>query len=471
MKPNPKHFLVLPVLMATAFSTAPKTKAFAQAQAILPQGTFEQPGINGRPSDWGINTPEATTLAGDAKNHWVQLRDGGVMQHHLKLSPEWTKLVVSARFKLSDYQKGPEGWHGPRIGLRFVDDKNQMVGDYPAQPQIEGNTDWVNKEVSMDIPKGATQLLIEPGLWGSKGLLEIDDIIVKASPAATTAAQSAAPGVNALPGNKTTTGTKIGTKIGSWGVGDGAGFSNGWGSFGWSGNPEKGTNGVRSWSVTDTALKDQFGWFSSIWTPGNGNWIPDIGRGSASGPLNKMVPNYNVQWNGTGNIIPNNSSYTFGLKFNLAAAKADGTSPGWKEYDMTTSYEAYIVTHTNKVPGENRKFIGTVTTPGDPVPYDCYTAEGYWSTKDNGDNGRFIQLYAFRKENTWNGPVNVHAILKFWAEKSGTSLKMSNWHMSTGIQIAPETFDTAGSFRLENIRIPALNTLLPLPTTGKAKGK
>ena len=59
--------------------------AFAQGQAILPQGTFEQPGINGRPADWGINTPETTTLAGDAKNHWVQLRDGAVMQHHLKL--------------------------------------------------------------------------------------------------------------------------------------------------------------------------------------------------------------------------------------------------------------------------------------------------------------------------------------------------------------------------------------------------
>jgi hypothetical protein len=73
-----------------------------------------------------------------------------------------------------------------------------MVGDYPAQPQIAGNTDWVTQEVSMDIPKGATQLLIEPGLWGSKGLLEIDDIIVKASPAAT-AAPLVAPVVNALP--------------------------------------------------------------------------------------------------------------------------------------------------------------------------------------------------------------------------------------------------------------------------------
>jgi hypothetical protein len=91
------------------------------------------------------------------------------------------KLVISARFKLSGYQKGPEVWHGPRVGLRFLDAKNQMVGDYPTQPEIAGNTDWVTKEVSMDIPAGATQLQLDPGLWGSKGLLEIDDIVVKAS--------------------------------------------------------------------------------------------------------------------------------------------------------------------------------------------------------------------------------------------------------------------------------------------------
>src|SRR4028119_65449 len=213
MKPNPKHFLVVPVLMVTAFSTAPKTKAIAQGQAILPQWPVDHPGINGKPSGWNIHTPQGTTLAGDAKNHWVQLRDTAVMMHFLKLSPEWTKLTVSARFKLSGYQKGPELWHGPRVGLRFLDAKNQMVGDYPPQPEIAGNTDWVTKEVSMDIPAGATQLQIEPGLWGSKGLLEIDDIIVKASPAAT-AGQLVAPVDAALPADE----TKTGTKTGSWGV-------------------------------------------------------------------------------------------------------------------------------------------------------------------------------------------------------------------------------------------------------------
>jgi hypothetical protein len=414
---------------------------------------LSSPAINGKPAGWNIHTPEGTALAGDARNHWVQLRDTAVMMHFLKLSPEWTKLTVSARFKLSGYQKGPEVWHGPRVGLRFLDAKNQMVGDYPTQPEIAGNTDWVTKEVSMDIPAGAAQLQIEPGLWGSKGLLEIDDIIVKASPAAT-AAQLVAPVDAALPADEPKPEPKLA-------VGELVSRMVGLHSDGL--HPRE-RHQWRPFVVgTDTTFTGEGGWFSSTWTPGGGNWIPDIGRGSSSGPLNKMVPNYNVQWNGTGIIIPNGSSYTFGLKFNLAAAKADGTSPGWKDYDMTTSYEAYIVTHTNKVAAENRKFIGTVTTPGDPVPYDCYVAEGYWGSKANGSDGKFIQLYAFRKENTWNGPVNVQAILKFWAEKSGTSLKMSTWYMSTGITIAPETFDTAGAFQLENIRIPALNTLLPLP--------
>ncbi|HEY0072911.1 MAG TPA: hypothetical protein VGB77_02335, partial [Abditibacteriaceae bacterium] len=176
-----KHFLSMPLLMATLLCVMPGTKAAAQDQTILPQGTFELPGVNGKPAGWQIQSPETTTLVGDAKNHWVQLRDGAVMMHFLKLAPEWNKLVISARFKLSNFEKGPLAWHGGRIGLRFVDDKNQMVGDYPPSLAVVGNTDWVTKEVLIDIPAGATQLQLDPGLWGSKGLLEIDDILVKAS--------------------------------------------------------------------------------------------------------------------------------------------------------------------------------------------------------------------------------------------------------------------------------------------------
>ena len=443
--------VVLPGMLFLGMTTLPVhvASALAQGQAILPQGTFEQPGINGKPEGWTIEAPEGTTLAGDGKNHWVQLHDGAVMMHSLKLSPEWTKLTVSARFKLSGYQKGPEAWHGPRVQLRFMDAKNQMVGDYQTPPEIAGNTDWVTKEVSMGIPAGATQLWIEPGLWGSKGLLEIDDIIVKASPAAT-AAQLVAPFDAALPA--------AGTKTGSWEVK----FANNpdhWYSLGWSSKPEIGTNGTRTWSGTNTTFTGQGGWFSASWTGAGGSWIPDISRtGPGFHSLAKMVTNYNTQWTGTGSIVPNGSSYTFGLKFNLTAADS------YKDYDMNSSYECYIVTQTNK-PAAKRdgKFMGTVLTPGDPVPYDCYEYTGYWSAKNNGADGHFKQLWAYRKQNTWSGPVNVQAILKFWSEKSRTSFNVKTWYLPTGLSIAPETFDTAGSFRLDNLRIPDLNRLLPLP--------
>ena len=187
---NHNHSITLPLFLATACFISPIT-AFAQGQIILPQGTFEQPGVNGKPSGWQIQSPNSTTLGGDAQNHWVQLRDGAVMSHFLKLAPEWTKVTVSARLRLSNFQKGTEGWHGARVGLRFVDDKIQMVGQYPPALDVPGNTDWIAKEVTIDIPPGATQLQIEPALWGSKGLLEVDDIVVKAS-TALTAAQAVA---------------------------------------------------------------------------------------------------------------------------------------------------------------------------------------------------------------------------------------------------------------------------------------
>ena len=184
MKRN--HSITLPFFLTATCLMTP-TIVTAQGQVILPQGTFEQPGINGKPAGWQVQSPDKTTLAGDAKNRWVQLRDGAVMTNFLKLAPDWTKLTVSARVKLSNYEKGSEGWHGVRVGLRFLDDKNEMVGAYPPGLDVPGNTDWVAKEVTIDIPMGATQLQIEPALWGSKGLLEVDDIVVKPFTTATVA--------------------------------------------------------------------------------------------------------------------------------------------------------------------------------------------------------------------------------------------------------------------------------------------
>ncbi len=79
-----KHFFVVPMLMAASYFGLSATQAAPQGQSILPQGTFEQIDAANKPAGWQVQSPETTTLAGNAKNHWVQLRDGAVMMHFLK---------------------------------------------------------------------------------------------------------------------------------------------------------------------------------------------------------------------------------------------------------------------------------------------------------------------------------------------------------------------------------------------------
>ncbi|HZH07996.1 MAG TPA: hypothetical protein VEY69_15100, partial [Lautropia sp.] len=146
----------------------------------MPQGTFEQVAGQNKPGGWDIlHGPEKVSVAGDDKNRWVQLKDGAALNQVVKLPDRAKTVVVSARLKLSNYEKGPENWHRARVSMRFMDSGGKLVGDYPAIPDLRENSDWVTKEVTVQVPAEATQLQLQPGLWGSKGLFEIDDIVVK----------------------------------------------------------------------------------------------------------------------------------------------------------------------------------------------------------------------------------------------------------------------------------------------------
>jgi beta-galactosidase len=76
-----------------------------------------------------------------------------------------------------------------------LNDAGKMVGTYPAIPDLTANSDWVTKEVTLQVPTDATQLQLQPGLWGSKGVFEIDNLAVRV--ASTTTAPVPAPSVAA----------------------------------------------------------------------------------------------------------------------------------------------------------------------------------------------------------------------------------------------------------------------------------
>ncbi len=171
-------------MVAASYMAMTGFGSVAQAQTLpmplLPQGTFDQAAAGNKPAGWEIMWgQENVSLAGDARNRWVQLRDGAALNQVIKLPERAKAIVVSARLKLSNYEKGPENWHRARVSLTFLNDQNKMVGTYPAIPDLTANSDWVTKEVTLQVPADATQLQLQPGLWGSKGVFEIDDLVVR----------------------------------------------------------------------------------------------------------------------------------------------------------------------------------------------------------------------------------------------------------------------------------------------------
>lgn len=114
MKPN--HSYIVPTIVAATCVAVPGLGGVTQAQTLpvqlLPQGTFDQVAAGNKPGGWEILWgSEKVSLAGDEKGRWVQLRDGAALNQVIKLPTRAKTVVVSARLKLSDYEKGPEAWH------------------------------------------------------------------------------------------------------------------------------------------------------------------------------------------------------------------------------------------------------------------------------------------------------------------------------------------------------------------------
>lgn len=145
-------------------------------------------------------------------------------------------------------------------------------------------------------------------------------------------------------------------------------FRDGWFSKAWCGGTKQSI--TRQWSGTDTTFTGKGGWFYATWDSVGGNWIPDISR-YAGDPnhwplVSSFGKDYSLKWTGSGDITPNGGEYTFGLKFELAGIDH------WRFYDMTSSYECYIVTQTNRKDWTwMTQHIGVVYHPGSPVGYDC----------------------------------------------------------------------------------------------------
>ena len=104
------------------------------------------------------------------------------MEQTLSLPPGTAFVVLSVKMRTQAIKLGGEGWHEPRVSMRWTNDAGEQVGGYPQMPSLREDAGWTQRTLEMDVPAGATKLNLQPGLWLCAGTLDIDDLSVQAFP-------------------------------------------------------------------------------------------------------------------------------------------------------------------------------------------------------------------------------------------------------------------------------------------------
>ncbi len=156
----------------------------AQVQAqvnLLPQGSFENPGVNTGWAD-GFNIPnnQEFQIIAEQGRYWLRIenrdadRQLDYVHAYVKMSPQIASLTVSVRMRASDLKIGKEGWHTARVAMMF---EGGSFG-YPEVPELRADSAWVTKTVEIKVPAGATRLNIQPAMFYCTGVFEIADLTV-----------------------------------------------------------------------------------------------------------------------------------------------------------------------------------------------------------------------------------------------------------------------------------------------------
>jgi RNA polymerase sigma factor (sigma-70 family) len=149
----------------------------------FPEGTFENVEGSGWPEGFEPWAPDHLKVFEENGNHFLRLVNnqpgtsaGGMGR--FQLPPEWKAFRLRAKMRAKNLKIGKNFWESARITLKTTNAEGERTGGYLGIVQLREDSDWKTLDVVNPIAKDATILEIEPGLLGSTGVLDIDDIQV-----------------------------------------------------------------------------------------------------------------------------------------------------------------------------------------------------------------------------------------------------------------------------------------------------
>jgi len=144
---------------------------------LLANGGFDKLDGRGRPVGW--RWVAGAHVRKEKANAWVEIDRYGAVGQDLAIDPNWMKLKVRFRMRVTGVQRGDEGWKNARLAMQWVDAAGKHVDPWPDVLWAEGTTRWQPYERVFLIPRGAATLQFTPAMFGKPGgKVEYDDLSV-----------------------------------------------------------------------------------------------------------------------------------------------------------------------------------------------------------------------------------------------------------------------------------------------------
>jgi len=107
--------------------------------------------------------------------------DWGYQPTLLILYPrEIARVVFFGRIKATKVTAGPQFYMMAQAHIQFLDDRGEMVGDWPAGTNATGTTDWIPFKQDLTCPRGTRVAKLIVGLCMSTGTAAFDGMQIKA---------------------------------------------------------------------------------------------------------------------------------------------------------------------------------------------------------------------------------------------------------------------------------------------------
>ncbi|MBV9864893.1 MAG: hypothetical protein JO316_06055 [Abitibacteriaceae bacterium] len=157
----------------------------------FPEGTFEDVDKKGNPVGWVLGDRQHARVVEEEGNHFLRLTNNDptatfYLENRVGLNPAWKSVKVRVRMRAKNLKVGKQTWESARLGFIFEKGIGERIGDYPDTPKLTTDSDWVNREVVVPVPPGATLINLQPIMMLTTGTFDLDDIQVIGNPPLTT---------------------------------------------------------------------------------------------------------------------------------------------------------------------------------------------------------------------------------------------------------------------------------------------